>query len=79
MDASEIDIIDPLIYERGGVPHESFARLRAHAPVHWHHDPDESVPRLLGGDVGEVRRLRSNFIMGIKELPVRFTPSPRRG
>jgi cholest-4-en-3-one 26-monooxygenase len=28
---------------------------------------------------GEVRRLRSHFIMGIKELPVRFTPSPRCG
>ena len=27
---------------------------------------------------GDVRRLRSNFIMGVKELPVRFTPSPRR-
>jgi cytochrome P450 len=23
---------------------------------------------------GEVRRLRSNFIDGIKEMPVRFTP-----
>lgn len=44
MDASEIDIIDPLIYERGGVPHEQFAWLRAHDPVHWHYDPDEKVP-----------------------------------
>jgi cholest-4-en-3-one 26-monooxygenase len=26
---------------------------------------------------GEVRRLRSNFINGIKEMPVRFTPSER--
>ena len=25
---------------------------------------------------GPVRRLRSNFINGIKEMPVRFTPSP---
>jgi cholest-4-en-3-one 26-monooxygenase len=24
---------------------------------------------------GEARRLRSNFINGIKEMPVRFTPS----
>ncbi len=27
----------------------------------------------------EPRRLRSNFINGIKEMPVRFTPSPARG
>ncbi|HZE31344.1 MAG TPA: cytochrome P450, partial [Actinoallomurus sp.] len=26
---------------------------------------------------GEARRLRSNFINGIKEMPVRFTPSQR--
>ena len=44
MDASEIDIIDPLRYESGGVPHEQFAWLRAHDPVHWHYDPDEKVP-----------------------------------
>jgi cholest-4-en-3-one 26-monooxygenase len=44
MDASEIDIIDPLIYAGGGVPHERFAWLRAHDPVHWHPDPDEGVP-----------------------------------
>jgi cholest-4-en-3-one 26-monooxygenase len=28
---------------------------------------------------GEARRLRSNFINGIKEMPVRFTPSERLG
>jgi cholest-4-en-3-one 26-monooxygenase len=28
---------------------------------------------------GEPRRLRSNFLNGIKEMPVRFTPSPARG
>ncbi len=27
---------------------------------------------------GEVRRLRSNFVNGYKEIPVRFTPTPRR-
>jgi cholest-4-en-3-one 26-monooxygenase len=27
---------------------------------------------------GEVSRLRSNFLNGIKHMPVRFTPSPRR-
>jgi cholest-4-en-3-one 26-monooxygenase len=44
MDASRIDVIDPLGYERRGVPHEQFAWLRAHDPVHWHHDPDPRVP-----------------------------------
>ncbi|GAA0947675.1 cytochrome P450 [Actinocorallia libanotica] len=28
---------------------------------------------------GEVRRLRSNFVNGYKEIPVAFTPTPRRG
>ena len=27
---------------------------------------------------GPVRRLRSDFINGIKSMPVRFTPTPRR-
>jgi cytochrome P450 len=31
-----IDIADPAVYERGGIPHEAFATLRAHDPVHWH-------------------------------------------
>jgi cytochrome P450 len=35
MDLSNIDIASPEIYERG-IPHESFALLRAHDPVHWH-------------------------------------------
>ena len=28
---------------------------------------------------GEVQRLRSNFINGVKHLPVGFTPSPALG
>jgi cholest-4-en-3-one 26-monooxygenase len=44
MDTPEIDIIDPIIYETGGVPHDRFAWLREHDPVHWHDDPDENVP-----------------------------------
>ena len=39
-----IDVIDPGVYERGGVPHEAFAWLREHDPVHWHPDPNEGVP-----------------------------------
>jgi cholest-4-en-3-one 26-monooxygenase len=27
---------------------------------------------------GEIRRLRSNFINGFKEIPVKFTPTPKR-
>ncbi|MBA9007421.1 cytochrome P450 [Thermomonospora cellulosilytica] len=40
----EIDIIDPSVYERGGVPHDQFAWLRDNDPVHWHPDPNENVP-----------------------------------
>jgi len=39
-----IDVIDPGVYEREGVPHEQFAWLREHDPVHWHPDPNEGVP-----------------------------------
>ncbi len=34
----EINLVDPDIYERGGVPHEALRWLRAHAPVFWHAD-----------------------------------------
>jgi cholest-4-en-3-one 26-monooxygenase len=44
MDTPEIDIIDPIIYENGGVPHGRFSWLRENDPVHWHYDPDEGVP-----------------------------------
>ncbi|MGH3740907.1 MAG: cytochrome P450 [Micromonosporaceae bacterium] len=40
----EIDIIDPSVYERGGIPHEHLAWLRDNDPVHWHPDPNEGVP-----------------------------------
>ncbi|MFI0411457.1 cytochrome P450 [Actinomadura sp. 3N508] len=42
--APEIDIIDPGVYERGGIPHRQFAWLRDNDPVHWHQDPNEGVP-----------------------------------
>jgi cholest-4-en-3-one 26-monooxygenase len=41
---TEIDIIDPGVYERGGIPHEQFKWLRDNDPVHWHPDPDPRVP-----------------------------------
>jgi cholest-4-en-3-one 26-monooxygenase len=40
----EIDIIDPAVYERGGIPHEQFTWLRDNDPVHWHYDLNEGVP-----------------------------------
>lgn len=42
--ASEIDVIDPGVYERGGIPHRQFQWLRDNDPVHWHRDPNEGVP-----------------------------------
>ncbi len=33
-----ISLVDPDVYQRGGPPHEQFAWLRAHDPVHWHAD-----------------------------------------
>lgn len=34
--APEIDLIDPDSYARAGPPHDQFAWLREHDPVHWH-------------------------------------------
>ncbi|QXJ24715.1 cytochrome P450 [Actinomadura graeca] len=42
--APEIDVIDPGVYERGGIPHRQFAWLRDNDPVHWHPDPNDGVP-----------------------------------
>ncbi len=36
IDLADIDIASPEIYEREGIPHAAFARLRAEDPVHWH-------------------------------------------
>jgi cytochrome P450 len=39
---------------------------------------DEIVPRLRNPELaGPVRRLRSNFVNGVKEMPVRFEPGER--
>ncbi|SEF81727.1 cholest-4-en-3-one 26-monooxygenase [Thermomonospora echinospora] len=40
----DIDIIDPGVYERGGIPHEQFRWIRDNDPVFWHHDLNEGVP-----------------------------------
>jgi cholest-4-en-3-one 26-monooxygenase len=40
----EIDIIDPGIYEREGIPHEQFRWLRDNDAVHWHYDLYDRVP-----------------------------------
>ena len=50
----------------------SLARLELNAIF------DEMVPRLRNPEfAGPVRRLRSNFINGVKEMPVRFEPGER--
>ena len=41
---------------------------------------EEIVPRLREPEfAGPVRRLRSNFVNGVKEMPIRFTPGERAG
>ncbi|MDX6738920.1 cytochrome P450 [Actinocorallia sp. A-T 12471] len=40
----KIDIIALEQYERSGTPHEQWTWLRHNDPVHWHYDPDPSVP-----------------------------------
>ncbi|WP_067488777.1 cytochrome P450 [Actinomadura hibisca] len=43
--APDIELVDPGRYERGGVPHDQFAWLREHDPVHRHHgDPARGYP-----------------------------------
>ena len=39
LDLASLDVYDPLQYE-SAFPHEKFAFLREHAPVHWHPTPD---------------------------------------
>ncbi|MFI0452526.1 cytochrome P450 [Actinomadura sp. 6N118] len=60
-----IDIIDPDLYERGGIPHNQFTWLRDNDPVHWHADPNESVPGFWAitrhSDVVEVSRRADLF------------------
>lgn len=38
MVGTEISLVDPDVYQRGGIPHEALRWLRAHAPVYWHAD-----------------------------------------
>ncbi|GAA2419118.1 steroid C26-monooxygenase Cyp125 [Actinomadura vinacea] len=41
----DIELVDPGVYEAGGVPHEALTALRAHAPVYRHHgDPGRGGP-----------------------------------
>ncbi|MFC5746899.1 cytochrome P450 [Actinomadura rugatobispora] len=42
---SHVELVDPSVYEAGGVPHEHLTALREHAPVHRHHgDPEAEAP-----------------------------------
>jgi len=61
----------------GGGPHfclgASLARMEINILL------EEFVKRVTSIDlIGEVKRLRSNFVNGIKHLPVRLTPASRR-
>ncbi|GAA2601209.1 cytochrome P450 [Actinomadura fulvescens] len=60
-----IDVVDPGLYERGGIPHDRFGWLRDNDPVHWHADPDERVPGFWAvtrhSDVVEVSRRAELF------------------
>ena len=43
--APDIDLVDPDVYECGGMPHAQFDWLREHAPVFRHHgDPEAGSP-----------------------------------
>lgn len=45
MTTPDIELADPRVYERGGIPHEQLAWLREHDPVHRHHgDPGRGNP-----------------------------------
>jgi hypothetical protein len=88
MNLADIDILDPGAY-LAGPPHDRFAILRREAPVFWHKEPggrgfwavtrhafEELLRRLPDMELaGPVVRLRSNWIAGIKAMPVRFAPS----
>jgi len=59
--APEINLIDADIYQRGGAPHDQFAWLRRHSPVHWHADGgDPAWPGFWAvtrhADVGHISR-----------------------
>ncbi|MFI0355536.1 cytochrome P450 [Actinomadura sp. 9N407] len=40
----DFDVIDPGVYEQGGIPHEALTWMRQNDPVYWHADPNENVP-----------------------------------
>jgi cholest-4-en-3-one 26-monooxygenase len=39
--APDIDLVDPDVYARGGMPHDQFGWLREHEPVFWHEGDSE--------------------------------------
>lgn len=65
-----------------GFPHDTFERLRREEPVVWGASLaelevrvffEEFLDRVTDFEVAEPDRLRSNFIRGIKHLPVRLS------
>jgi hypothetical protein len=64
----DIDLLSPSSFAHGQ-PHDQFAWLREHAPVHWHPEP--------GGDgfwviTRTTEWLPSTFISGPKHLPITY-------
>src|SRR5688572_16674287 len=39
MRLADVDLFDPISYEKNGVPHEAMRFLRAEAPVYFHQEP----------------------------------------
>ena len=60
MNLTDIDIFDPDLYA-AGVPHDRFELLRL-----WRLPPLELA--------GPVARSRSNWLLGIESMPVRWAP-----
>ena len=41
MTSTQVDIFDPAVYGTGGIPHDTFARLRLTSPVARFDDPEQ--------------------------------------
>ena len=70
MKLDDIDIYDPLVYERGGIPHEALKTLRHEDPVHWHPEPNGP---------GFWAILKHEDIITCSTQPNLFSPSQRSG
>ena len=79
--APEINLVDPDTYQRGGAPHDQFAWLREHDPVHWHADGgDPAWPGFWAvtrhADVGHISRHPEIFSSSRRLVLFAETPEP---